>query len=108
MFFLPLFLSHLGESSIVYLYLKKSPLDFSQSLYGIFRGLKSFSLGWGLLVILPILRYIFNISDMTCVILGTLSKCASDFLYAIDHSKMIIFLSRILPRKPFVRFSVFS
>lgn len=30
---------------------------------------------------------------MTCVILGTLSKCASDFLYAIDHSKMIIFLS---------------
>jgi hypothetical protein len=32
---------------------------------------------------------------MTCAILGTLSKCASDFLYAIDHSKTIIFLSKI-------------
>lgn len=85
----------LGESSIVYLYLKKSPLNFSQSLYGIYRGLKSFSLGLGLLLILPILRYVFNISDITCVILGTLSKCASDFLYAMDQSKMIIFLSML-------------
>jgi hypothetical protein len=32
---------------------------------------------------------------MTCVTLGTLSKCASDLLYAIDHSKIIIFLSRM-------------
>jgi len=86
---------YLGESSIIYLYLKKSPLSFSPSLYGIFRGLKSFGLSLGLLFILPILRYLFNISDMACVILGTLSKCASDFLYAIDHSKTIIFLSKI-------------
>ena len=53
------------------------------------------SLGLGLLVILPILRYMFDISDMTCAILGALSKCAGDFLYAIAHSKMMVFLSRI-------------
>jgi hypothetical protein len=86
--------SSLGESSIVYLYLKRSPLAFSQSLYGIFRGLKAFGLGVGLLVFLPLLRYLFHLSDMACAILGALSKCASDFLYAIDHSPTSIFFSR--------------
>ncbi|CAF3176406.1 unnamed protein product [Rotaria socialis] len=81
-----------GESTVIYLYLKKSPLSFSQSLYGIFRGLKSFGLGLGLLFLLPILRYLFNISDMTCAILGTLSKCTTDFLYAMNHSKTFIFM----------------
>ncbi|CAF0974990.1 unnamed protein product [Adineta steineri] len=85
-------LTSIGESSIVYLYLKKFPLSFSQSLYGIFRGLKSFALSIGLLLILPILRYLFNINDMTCTILGTLSKCAIDFLYAISYSKTTIFM----------------
>ncbi|CAM4876461.1 unnamed protein product [Rotaria socialis] len=61
-------------------------------LYGIFRGLKSFGLGLGLLFLLPILRYLFNISDMTCAILGTLSKCTTDFLYAMNHSKTFIFM----------------
>ncbi|CAF2512058.1 unnamed protein product [Rotaria sp. Silwood2] len=85
-------LTSIGESSVIYLYLKKSPLSFSQSLYGIFRGLKSFGLGLGLLFLLPILRYLFNISDMTCAILGTLTKCTSDFLYAMNHSKTFIFM----------------
>ncbi|CAF0828517.1 unnamed protein product [Rotaria sordida] len=80
------------ESSVIYLYLKKSPLSFSQSLYGIFRGLKSFGLGLGLLLLLPILRYLFNISDISCAILGTLSKCIGDFLYAMNHSKTFIFM----------------
>ncbi|CAF1202598.1 unnamed protein product [Rotaria sp. Silwood1] len=85
-------LTSIGESSVIYLYLKKSPLSFSQSLYGIFRGLKSFGLGLGLLIVLPILRYLFNISDMACAILGTLSKCMSDFLYVMNHSKTFIFM----------------
>ncbi|UJR30474.1 hypothetical protein I4U23_018007 [Adineta vaga] len=81
-----------GESSIVYLYLKRNPLSFSPTLYGLFRGLKSFTLTFGLLVLLPILRYLFNINDITCIILGILSKFISDFLYTQIHFKSHLFI----------------
>ena len=91
-----------GESSIVYLYLKKTPLAFSQSLYGVFRGLKSFGLGLGLLIFLPLLRYLFHLNDLTCAMIGTLSKCFCDFLYAIGNSTKTIFFSKINEKKTFV------
>ena len=76
--------------------MKKSPLAFSQSLYGIFRGFKSFSLAIGLLIFLPLLRYLFDLTDLTCAMIGTLSKCFCDFLYAIGHSSTTIFFSKTL------------
>lgn len=94
-----------GESSIVYLYLKKTPLAFSQSLYGVFRGLKSFGLGLGLLIFLPLLRYLFHLNDLTCAMIGTLSKCFCDFLYAIGNSTKTIFFSKIKEKEK-IRFRI--
>ncbi|KAI3379472.1 hypothetical protein SNEBB_001322 [Seison nebaliae] len=89
-------LTSMGENTISFLYLRKSPLSFTQTLYGIFRGLKSFLTCIALIGILPILQKYFDISDLTCAIIGTLSKCLGDFMYGFATSARMIFFVPVL------------
>jgi MFS family permease len=83
-----------GESSIAYLYLRKSSISLTQAEYGYYRAARTFLLGISLLIILPILKNRLNLSDSICIVIGTISRSIVDLIYAFANKKYQIFLSK--------------
>ena len=82
-----------GEASIAYLYLRKSSIALTQTEYGYYRSARTFLLGISLLLILPIFKKLLNVSDLFCIIIGTISRSIMDLMYAFANKKYQIFLS---------------
>ena len=76
----------LGVSSIDYLFLTKIPISLKQTDYGIFRGLNTFLKGIALLIILPILKNYFHVSDNRLFIVGLISDIANYIVFSIASS----------------------
>jgi MFS family permease len=82
-----------GESSIAYLYLRRSSIALTQTEYGYYRSARTFLLGISLLIVLPVFKRILNVSDMFCIVIGTVSRSIIDIIYAFAVEKYQIFLS---------------
>ena len=92
-----------GESSIAYLYLRKSSISLTQAEYGYYRALRTFFLGISLLIILPIFKKKLNLSDSICILIGTISRSVVDLIYAFANKKYQIFLSMFIIFGKFVQ-----
>jgi hypothetical protein len=73
-----------GISSIDYLFLRKMPISFSQTEYGLFRALNTLSKGVALLIILPILKNYFEISDRILFLIGLVSDIANYIVFSVS------------------------
>ena len=74
----------LGIISLQYLYLIKKPIYLTQITYGIFRALNTLFRAISLLVVLPVLKNCFNISDSVLYVLGLTSELLNLVVFAIS------------------------
>ena len=83
-----------GVGSIDYLFLRKMPISFNQTEYGLFRALNTLLKGVALLIILPIMKNYFQISDMILFLIGLISDIANYFIFSISsYTRNIIWIA---------------
>ncbi|KAI0987170.1 hypothetical protein GJ496_010368 [Pomphorhynchus laevis] len=80
-----------GEASIMYLYLRRSPLSFNHAQYSVFKSIKNLVIGLGLL--LPINRRKTNAFNRLC--LGVITIMLCEITYIVHYSKECIYLVSI-------------
>jgi hypothetical protein len=82
-----------GVHSIDYLYLTKIPILLDQQQYGIIRGLNTGFRGFALLVLMPVLKRYFNMTDNVLYTLGLSSEIFYFLILAIAFEfKYIVYL----------------
>ena len=80
--------------SVGYLYLKKSPLGWSQSLYGYYSGYNRLIIGVASLVIVPVFKDILHLPDTTILLVGLLSSSFSELFLSFSTKTWMVFMGR--------------
>jgi hypothetical protein len=84
-------------SPLQYLYLSKEPISLTQTQYGHFKAFNTMFRAVALLIILPVTKYYFNISDYVLFILGLASELLNLVIFSIaPEFKSLIWLGPIV------------
>ncbi|XP_037398174.1 proton-coupled folate transporter isoform X1 [Pygocentrus nattereri] len=83
-----------GEQSILLLYLKYKPREFTTAMFGVFNSAKMLLLGFGLLGLFPLLMRCFR--EMTLAKLSVAFKAASYVLLAFSANTWMVFLVAVV------------
>ena len=75
-----------GAGTIDYLFLTKIPISFNQTHYGLFRAMNTLLKGIALLIILPILKNYFDVSDSVLFIIGLVSDIFNYIVFSFASS----------------------
>ncbi|XP_064623139.1 proton-coupled folate transporter-like isoform X2 [Lineus longissimus] len=90
------FLCFSGIKDISYLYVKRSPLSWSRTIYGYYQGFQMGLTAVLLIVGAPILKMVFHVHDTTLILMGIVSTIASQILYAFSTKLWMVFLVPVL------------
>ena len=80
--------------SVAFLFLRRQPLSWSQSQYGIFVGYGRMLSGVFSLFFIPLLKHYVDAKDTVLLILGLLSSCASELYFAFCVLTWMVFLGK--------------
>ncbi|XP_066515904.1 proton-coupled folate transporter isoform X2 [Hoplias malabaricus] len=84
----------IGEQSILLLYLKYKPREFTTAMYGAFSAAKMLLLGFGLLGLFPLLMRCFR--EITLAKLSVVFRAAAYALLAFSNKTWMVFLVAVL------------
>ena len=85
-----------GETDITLLFVKRSPLNWSKSLYGYLVAADYACLGVGVMLILPAFVKYFHMGDMALVIAGAVFKTFRIFLLAFSDVTWMVFMAVVI------------
>lgn len=78
--------------TVGYLFLKKSPLGWSQSLYGYYTGYQKLMMGLSCILIVPVFKEILHLSDTSILLIGLLSSSLSEFFFSFCTKTWMVFM----------------
>ena len=81
---------------VAYLYLKRQPLSWSQSMYGGWEGFRNVITGTGSLIILPLIKRYSAVPDTIILGLALLSTGASMILIGLSKVTVMVFLGKLV------------
>ena len=82
-----------GETDTTLLLVEKSPLDWDRSLYGFLLATDYACLGIAVFLMLPILIKLFDLRDMTLVLIGLFFKTLRLFILSFSTKTWMVYLS---------------
>jgi len=85
-----------GETDVLLLFVERSPLHWSSSLYGYLLAADYICMGLGVLVILPLLVNYLRFDDVTLLILGIVARCGRLIFLACSRTTWMVFLSVVI------------
>ncbi|XP_060069060.1 proton-coupled folate transporter-like [Ylistrum balloti] len=85
-----------GENDILLLYTKLPQFDWSQTTYGFFKAGESFGRGLAVIILLPLLRYMFHTRDTILILMGLVSKASGLILLSLASQSWQIYLVPVL------------
>ena len=77
---------------LAFLFVKKQPLSWSQTLFGYYHGLKRMLQSLGLFVVLPLLKKA-GLADAVILMIGILSSTAGQIIFGFSTTTWMVFLS---------------
>ncbi|XP_012935892.1 proton-coupled folate transporter isoform X2 [Aplysia californica] len=80
---------------IALLYLKEN-LNFSQTLFGYFKGLDNFLRGITLITVLPLVKRFTSIRDLPLVLVGFISFAVNFVVLGVASTQWMVFLAAVL------------
>ena len=81
-----------GIFALTYLVVKRQPLSWSQTKYGVWMGLRNCFGGTFLVVVVPILRKYLDPKDTTLLLAGLISAALGQLVLSIGTYDWIVFL----------------
>ena len=84
-----------GIGALSYLLLKRQPLSWSQTKYGIWIGVRHCFTGTFLVIVVPILRKYLDPKDTTLLIPGLISAALGEMVLSVGISDWIVFLCKL-------------
>ena len=74
-----------------YLYVKRHPLLWSQTLYGIYLGIRSVASGLCLLVVVPYMKNTLKFRDTTIVLMSLVASAVSEVFFGLSIETWMVF-----------------
>ncbi|XP_055957275.1 proton-coupled folate transporter [Patella vulgata] len=75
-----------GERDIMYLYVRRHPLNWSTTMYGYLSGFENVLRGITLIAVMPVFKYKFHLKDTTLIILGISSRIVGFTFYSFGYT----------------------
>ena len=81
--------------TISYLFLKKRPLSWDQTTYGIFVGIYKFVTASALFTFVPLMKNKFKMHDSMIIILAIISTSVGELLFGLSTHSWMVFLCEL-------------
>ena len=79
---------------IGYLFLRRQPLSWTQSMYGYYVGCSAFSHGFALLCIMPVLKRRLHMTDTGILIFATFLQAGAEAVFGLCTVSWMVFLGK--------------
>ena len=81
--------------TVSYLFLKRRPLSWSQTTYGIFVGIYKFITAAALLTLVPLMKNKFRMHDSLIIILAIISTSLGELFFGLSTKSWMVFLCKL-------------